>query len=127
MKKILNLQSFLAVTALSALLLIFSSCAKADDDDYYYVDSGDYDGYSYDQADQTADDSEDAANSNSDEEASTYAGYGFDTSSGSAPPVGLTGAGEHPTVQLLRNPDNSNPYTPQQYRSVKPSYVPPLP
>ncbi|OGI02808.1 MAG: hypothetical protein A2Y25_03185 [Candidatus Melainabacteria bacterium GWF2_37_15] len=60
---------------------------------------------------QAADDGDSAVNSYSDgsydyEDASTNAGYGFDTSSDSAPAVDLTGAGEHPTPQLLRDSDD---------------------
>jgi len=75
-------------------------------------------GEMYGAGEQASDDGQNAVNSNSDEGATTYAGYNFDTPSESPPVVDLSGAGSNPTVQLLRNPDNSNPYTPERYRSL---------
>ena len=65
----------------------------------------------FDQLQQTAGDSDTAANSYSNgsydyEDASHNASHNFDTSSDSAPVVDLSGAGEHPTPQLLRGPDD---------------------
>ena len=66
--------------------------------------------------------------SSSDEDARYKEGCGFDRNCGSSPPVvDLRDAGEHPTPQLLRNSDGSNPYTPQQYRSLHTTPPPPLP
>lgn len=63
----------------------------------------------------------------SNEHARSTSGCGFDTYCGSSSTVDLRGAGEHPTPQLLRNSDGSNPYTPQQYRSLHTTPPPPLP
>jgi hypothetical protein len=71
----------------------------------------------YDDAGQAADDGYSATQSNSDENASYYSGQGFDTPSETPPAVDLRGI-DNPTPQLLRNEDGSNPYTPQQYRSL---------
>jgi len=65
----------------------------------------------FEQLQQTAGDSNSGANSYSGgsynyEGASTYSGYGFDTSSASPPAVDLSGAGEHPTPMLLRGPND---------------------
>lgn len=81
----------------------------------------------YQQAEQAGQSGEAAVQSSSDEGARNDAGQVFDTPSDSAPPVDLSGAGEHPTPQLLRNSDGSNPYTPEEYRTLRPSVVPPLP
>ena len=80
----------------------------------------------WDQLQQTADDGQSATNCNSNEGASTYASYNFDTASESPPVVDLSGAGEHPTPQLLRNEDGSNPYAPKKYNSLH-TTPPPMP
>jgi len=68
-----------------------------------------------------------AAHSSSDEDARATSGCGFDTSCGSSSTVDLSGAGDHPTPQLLRtSDDNDNPYIPQQYRSLH-TTPPPMP
>lgn len=87
---------------------------------------------SFDQLQQSADDGNSAVNSYSNgsydyEGASHNASHNFDTPSDSAPAVDLSGAGEHPTPALLRNSDGSNPYTPQEYRSLHTTPPPPLP
>jgi hypothetical protein len=38
------------------------------------------------------------------------AGYTFDNQGSTPPPVDLSGASDHPTPDLLRNEDGSNPY-----------------
>ncbi|OGH96418.1 MAG: hypothetical protein A2039_05295 [Candidatus Melainabacteria bacterium GWA2_34_9] len=65
----------------------------------------------FEQLQNAAGDSDSASNSYSNgsydyEGASTYSGYNFDTSSESPTPVDLSGAGEHPTPQLLRDSDD---------------------
>jgi hypothetical protein len=104
MKKISSLHFSFILAVLFTALLAFSLQAQA------YGAWG--------QAQQANDDGQSAVQSNSDEEASTYAGYNFDTPSVSPPVVDLSGAGEHPTPQLLRNEDGSNPYTPKKYQSL---------
>ena len=79
------------------------------------------------QLEDAADSSGDAADSNSLEDARDTSGYTFDTPDNSPPVVDLSGAGENPTPELLRNEDGSNPYTPEEYRTVRPGNVPPLP
>ena len=65
----------------------------------------------FEQLQSAAGDSDSAANSYSNgsydyEGASSSSGYNFDTSSESPPVVDLSGAGEHPTPQLLRDSDD---------------------
>lgn len=63
----------------------------------------------FQQLQQSAGDSDSAANSYSGgsidyEDTRDTSGYTFDTPSSSPPPVDLTGAGDHPTPMLLREP-----------------------
>ena len=67
-----------------------------------------------------------AVHSSSNESARSTSGCGFDKDCNSSTVVDLRDAGDHPTPQLLRNPDGSNPYTPKQYRSLK-TTPPPMP
>lgn len=80
----------------------------------------------WNQAEDTEYYSNNSVYSSSDEDARSTSGCGFDKDCGSPGVVDLRGAGEHPTPQLLRNSDGSNPYTPQQYRSLK-TTPPPMP
>jgi hypothetical protein len=80
-----------------------------------------------DQLEDVADTSEDAAEDTDLEEAREDAGITFDTPDETPPPVDLSGAGDHPTPELLRNEDGSNPYAPEEYKTLKPGNVPPLP
>jgi hypothetical protein len=116
MKKSVNFRKKLMLAVLFAAAVTFPLQANAE----YWT------GEMYGAGEQASDDGQNAVNSNSNEGASTNAGYNFDTASESPPVVDLSGAGDHPTVQLLRNPDNSNPYTPQQYRSLH-TTPPPMP
>lgn len=80
----------------------------------------------WDQAQNAAYWGNEAVNSKSDEEARYKSGCGFDYSCDSSV-VDLSGAGDHPTPQLLRSSDdNDNPYIPQQYRSLH-TTPPPMP
>jgi|GEM_PF-2947355 len=81
---------------------------------------------SWNQAQNTDYWSNQAAHSSSDEGARAKSGCGFDYDCGSSSTVDLRGAGEHPTVQLLRNSDGSNPYAPKKYNSLH-TNPPPLP
>ena len=80
----------------------------------------------YEQMQQAEHDGWESSHTTDLEEARHEAGHVFDTPSDSPPPVDLSDT-EHPTPGLLRNPDGSNPYTPEQYRSLRPSPVPPPP
>lgn len=109
MKKIFV--AFLLLTALSLIgskSFAYDSWNQAQDTDYY---------------------SNNAARNSSMEGARATSGCGFDRDCGSSPPpVDLSGAGAHPTPQLLRtSDDNNNPYIPQQYRSLRHTPPPPLP
>ena len=117
MKKVSILNLALIVVALFAVFAATSLQVKAQS--------------AWDQLQQTASDSNDAANSYSNgsydyENASHYASHNFDTPSDAPPVVDLSGAGEHPTPQLLRNEDGSNPYAPKQYNSLH-TTPPPMP
>ncbi|OGI23183.1 MAG: hypothetical protein A2287_04445 [Candidatus Melainabacteria bacterium RIFOXYA12_FULL_32_12] len=106
MKKIIVLFIILAASGVvSAKCFAQSAWNQAQDTDYY---------------------GNNAAHSSSDEGARSTAGCGFDTNCGSSTVVDLRDAGEHPTPQLLRNSDGSNPYTPKKYRSLK-TTPPPMP
>ncbi|MBA3031407.1 MAG: hypothetical protein FP816_21690 [Desulfobacteraceae bacterium] len=67
-----------------------------------------------DQLKDAAENSGNAADNPSLEGARDEAGITFDTPDGTPPPVDLSGAGDHPTPQLLRNEDGSNPYEPEE-------------
>jgi len=81
----------------------------------------------YQQSQQAGQSGSNAVQDSSDEGARQGAGQVFDTPSNSSPSVDLSGAGEHPTPGLLRNSDGSNPYTPEKYRTLRPSVVSPPP
>lgn len=103
-----------SILALWALFFVISSPAI----------SKSFAGSAYQEAESAGDYSDHAAGSTSLEQARSEAGNVFDTAVPDA--VDLSDAGEHPTPALLRNSDGSNPYTPQRYRSLQPSAVPPL-
>lgn len=70
-----------------------------------------YYGPTFRQLQNTADDSNSAANSYQngsydEDSARSTSGYNFDTPSSSAPAVDLRDAGEHPTPMLLRGPND---------------------
>ena len=99
---------FFVAVLLGALLVIpgmMVSTAFAEDDS------------AMDQLEDAADNSGDAADDPSLEGARDEAGITFDTPDETPPPVDLSGAGDHPTPQLLRNEDGSNPYAPEEMDS----------
>lgn len=103
MKKIfIVLMLLVAASTVNAKCFAYSAWNQAQDTDYY---------------------GNSAAHSSSDEDARAKSGCGFDTSCGSSTVVDLRDKGEHPTVQLF----DRDAYVPQKYKSVKPSYVPPMP
>ncbi|MBU4317507.1 MAG: hypothetical protein KKF30_09550 [Proteobacteria bacterium] len=107
------------VTVLLGALLVFpgmmvSTCFAEDDS-------------AMDQLEDADENSSEAADDTSLEGARDEAGVTFDTPDEDPPPVDLSGAGDNPTPDLLRNEDGSNPYTPEEYKTVRPSTVPPLP
>jgi len=90
MKKIINFKKFAMSAILLAAVVTFPLQVNAQS--------------AFEQLQQAADDGQSAVNSNSNEEASWYASQNFDTVSTDPSVVDLSGAGEHPTPQLLRNP-----------------------
>jgi len=106
MKKIIVLSMLLAVSSVVGTKCFADSWNQAQNTDYW---------------------SNQAAHSSSNEDAKAKSGCGFDYDCGSSSVVDLSGAGAHPTVQLLKNSDGSNPYTPQQYKSLHTTPPPPLP
>ena len=120
MKKVSILNLSLIVVALFTVFLTTSLQAKADE----------YDSYSYQQLQQTADDSGYGANCYSNgsydyEGASHYSSHNFDPPSDAPPVVDLSGS-KTLTPSLLRNEDGSNPYAPKQYNSLH-TTPPPMP
>jgi hypothetical protein len=79
-----------------------------------FVSTGFAEESAFEQLQDAADNSGYASEDFSPEAVRDEAGYTFDNQGSTPPPVDLSGAGDHPTPDLLRNEDGSNPYAPEE-------------